>query len=149
MPTQTTTSIRPQAQPATDLLATLWQLVQDGRCVVDDVSGKPIAGIEHYSDLLDLQRPLLLSELARGGAQLAAAPHGDFEAVVRALAAQTPLAIDADDTAGRGAARTRERAIKATGLIARHAHEALTQRRPAAARPRGSRRRSTRARRAA
>ncbi|MDO8212119.1 hypothetical protein [Conexibacter sp. CPCC 206217] len=149
MPTQTTTSIRPQAQSATDLLATIWQLVQDGRCVFDDVAGKPIAGIEHYADLLDLERPLLLSELARGGAQLAPAPHDDFEAAVRALAAQTPLAIDADDTAGRGAGRTRERAIKATGLIAQHAHEALAQRRPAAVRPRSSRSRSTRARRAA
>lgn len=116
----TTTTVFTDAPPALDLLAAVWCLLQDGRGVTDDLSGRPIRGIEHYADLLDLDDPVPLSRIER---DLPAAPlprHADLELETRALVAREH---DADELITIEAARTRERLVKATALIARHAVE--------------------------
>jgi hypothetical protein len=101
-----------------DLLAAIWCLVQDGRSIVDDVSGQPIKGIEHYADLLDLDNPLPLSTLDRNAIPQPPLGRADLEAETREFVAAVRSEVD-----GTGAARTHERRIKATALIAQHVHD--------------------------
>ncbi|MDO8208825.1 hypothetical protein [Conexibacter sp. CPCC 206217] len=56
-----TTLILPVADLAQHLLAVIWYFVQNGYGLFDDLSGQPIAGIEQYADLLDLDSPRPLS----------------------------------------------------------------------------------------
>ncbi|MDO8188812.1 hypothetical protein Q5424_19740 [Conexibacter sp. JD483] len=97
-----------------ELLSAVWCLVAEGRGLVDDVAGTPIRGIEHYADLLDLERPQLLSLLPQRNALPETDRDGDLEADLRAWLGHEPAGLD------RVAARERERRIKAAGLIAQH-----------------------------
>lgn len=112
----TQTKVLHDTQPALDLLAATWCLLQDGRGVVHDLSGRPIRGIEHYADLLDLDNPVPLSSIPHELPELPLPRHADLEAETRELVAR-----DGDHVSSIDAARTRERLIKATALIARHA----------------------------
>lgn len=56
-----TTLVLPVADLAQHLLAIVWYFVQNGYAIEDDISGEPIAGIQHYADLLDLDNPRPLS----------------------------------------------------------------------------------------
>jgi hypothetical protein len=159
MATQTT-SIPSTAQ---DLIAAIWCLVQDGRGVADDLWDERIAGIEHYADLLDLDAPAPLSAVVpRAVAHAAASAFptvAELELDTRALVGDEAgdggdhYGSDGGRAADRGAARTHQRKIKATALIARHVYvnaaaQAAASRgdRPARARRRGP---TSRARRSA
>lgn len=56
-----TTLVIPVADLAQHLLAVIWSFVQNGCAIADDLSGEPIAGLQHYADLLDLDNPRPLS----------------------------------------------------------------------------------------
>lgn len=97
-----------------ELLSAVWCLVEEGRGLLDDVAGTPIRGLEHYADLLDLERPQLLSVLPQRRLLHGLDRSADLEADLRGWLG--------DEQAGlaRAAARDRERRIKAAGLIAQH-----------------------------
>ncbi|HEY4277747.1 MAG TPA: hypothetical protein VGM91_05980 [Conexibacter sp.] len=131
-----TQTIQPPAasQPVTEtqwrqaLCMTAWSLVARATAVADDRSGRPLAGLEHYADLLDLDDALPLSlvvRLARERAGLAdavalpatagaRATEIDFEAAAQRLVARTELPRPRTPRAER-------RAINATALIAERA----------------------------
>jgi hypothetical protein len=122
------TKLLDDTQPALDLVAAIWCLLQDGRGVADDLSGRPIRGIEHYADLLDLDHPVPFSKIPEVLPPTPQPRHLDLEAETRDL-----LRRDGDRADGVDAARTRERLIKATALIARHALDMHAARERAAA----------------
>ncbi|MDW5595694.1 hypothetical protein VSS74_15195 [Conexibacter stalactiti] len=119
----TQTKVPNDTQPALDLLAAVWCQLQDGRGIVDDLSGRPIRGIEHYADLLDLDNPVPLSAIPHELPDLPLPRYADLEAETRELVAR-----EGDQASSVDAARTRERLIKATALIARHALDMHTAR---------------------
>jgi hypothetical protein len=125
----------PAAQPLTEtqwrdaLCMTAWSLVACATAVADDRSGRPLPGLEHYADLLDLDDPLPLSLVVRrareraGVADAARLPTPcapvsplDFEAAAQRLAPDGEPLSD-----GRALARSTRRAINATALIAERA----------------------------
>jgi hypothetical protein len=94
-----TTLAIPVADVARQLLATIRQHVRDGRAIVDDRSRLPIAGIEHYADLIDLDAPLTLSHveaqaLAQASAELSADVRAALRAVDRLGLAAAPVEVD-------------------------------------------------------
>lgn len=56
-----TTLVFPVADLAQHHIAVLCFLVQNGACLVDDVNGSPIPGIERFADLVDVENPYPLS----------------------------------------------------------------------------------------
>ncbi len=97
-----------------ELLSAVWCLVEEGRGLLDDVAGTPIRGIEHYADLLDLERPQLLSVLPQRRLLSGLDRRADLEADLRSWLGAEQAGLD------RAAARDRERRIKAAGLVAQH-----------------------------
>jgi hypothetical protein len=97
-----------------ELLSAVWCLVEEGRGLLDDIAGTPIRGLEHYADLLDLERPQLLSVLPQRRLLRELDRDGDLEADLRDWLGAEAAGLD------RVAARQRERRIKAAGLIAQH-----------------------------
>src|SRR5690349_20602903 len=89
-----------------ELLSAVWCLVEEGRGLLDDVAGTPIRGIEHYADLLDLERPQLLSVLPQRRLLRGLDRGADLEADLRAWLGDEQPGLD------RVAARERERRIK-------------------------------------
>lgn len=110
-----------------ELLSAVWCLVEEGRGLLDDVAGTPIRGLEHYADLLDLERPQLLSVLPQRRLLAGLDRDGDLEADLRAWLGAEERGLD------RVAARERERRVKAAGLIAQHLASAHGHARAAAA----------------
>lgn len=55
------TLIIPVADLAQHMILTLCYLVQNGACLFDDVNGRPIAGIDRFRSLVDIENPFPLS----------------------------------------------------------------------------------------
>lgn len=55
--------IIPVADVALLMLASLSYLVQNGACIYDNIHGEPIAGIERFQHMIDVDNPLPLSEI--------------------------------------------------------------------------------------
>jgi hypothetical protein len=55
------TLVIPVADVAQHMILTLAYLVQNGACIYDDVNGRPIPGMDRFSDLVDLSAPYPLA----------------------------------------------------------------------------------------